>query len=59
VNLDNLDKSKLVLKGMAKLNHEGADDVKLDRSQAEELREALAKWIDAFGKPAVDRTKKK
>jgi hypothetical protein len=48
VDLDDVGKSKLLLKAMAKVTHEGADDVKLDANRAAELRAALNKWVSPF-----------
>jgi hypothetical protein len=45
VNLSDLDKSKLLLKATAAVDHEGAEDLKLTAAQTEELRAALAKWV--------------
>lgn len=47
VNLNDLDKSKLLLKATGTVDHEGADDVKLTAAQGEELRAALVKWVYA------------
>ncbi|MBI3464912.1 MAG: beta-propeller fold lactonase family protein, partial [Planctomycetes bacterium] len=49
VNLSDLDKSKLLLKATAAVDHEGAEDLKLTAAQGEELRAALGKWIYSGG----------
>lgn len=58
VNTEDLGKSALLLKGMAKMNHEGSDAVKLDRAQADEMRLALVKWVGTLDSPASSLTQK-
>ena len=48
INLDDISKSKLLLKAAAMVRHKGATEVKLEPAQVEELRSALAKWLYSF-----------
>jgi hypothetical protein len=45
VNLNDLEKSDLLLKAAGTVDHEGAQDVKLTAAQCRQLKAALAKWI--------------
>jgi len=53
VNLGDLDKSKLILKATAAVDHEGSDELTLNEAQSAQLRSALAKWIFSGGKGAA------
>jgi len=55
IDLDDLHNSKLLLKAAANVKHKGAQDVRLDPDQVEELHDALAKWLYRF---KIQREKK-
>lgn len=43
-----VERSQLLLKAIGEQDHEGAESVRLDRAQSEELRNALSKWLTTF-----------
>lgn len=48
IDMDDLNKSKLLLKAASLVTHTGAEELKLSAAQLEELRTALTKWIYSF-----------
>lgn len=48
INVENVDKSKLLRKVNGKTKHTGAEDLKLTPAQIAELRSALIRWISPF-----------
>lgn len=52
INLKELNKSTLLLKASARMNHQGSDEVKLNAAQTQELREALTRWVNTFNESA-------
>lgn len=53
VNLSDINKSKLLLKGSGVVDHEGSDELKLTVAQKDRLRTALAKWVYSGNEPQV------
>jgi hypothetical protein len=48
IDFQDVSKSRLLAKATNRLDHEGADRVKLSAAQAEELRLALRNWLESY-----------